>query len=84
MARIHPEDSARVRAAVQNAQEHGMPFEGQGPCGASRRRGAVGAGERPARCLDSRIGRNPRRMGIVIDITERKRAERLQAEQIVD
>jgi PAS domain-containing protein len=29
MARIHPEDSAGVRAAVQNAQEHGMPFEGE-------------------------------------------------------
>ena len=80
MARIHPEDSAGVRAAVQNAQEHGMPFEGEFrvmlPGGAER--WVLAKGRHVA---DPRLGRHPRRMGIVIDITERKRAERELAEQ---
>jgi PAS domain S-box-containing protein len=80
MMRIHPEDSARVRAAVQNAQEHGMPFEGEFrvtlPGGAER--WVLAKGRHVA---DVRLGRHPRRMGIVIDITERKRAERELAEQ---
>jgi PAS domain S-box-containing protein len=80
MARIHPEDGARVRAAVQNAQEHGMAFEGEfrvvPPHGAER--WVLAKGRHVA---DPRLGRHPRRMGIVIDITERKRAEREAAEQ---
>jgi PAS domain S-box-containing protein len=80
MARVHPEDSARVRAGVQSAQERGLPFEGEFclalPGGAER--WVLAKGRHVA---DPRLGRHPRRMGIVIDITERKRAERELAEQ---
>jgi PAS domain S-box-containing protein len=80
MARIHSEDSARVKAAVQSAEDRGLPLEGEFrvvlPDGTER---WVLAKSRNV--ADPRLGRAPRRMGVVIDITERKRSERESTQQ---
>ncbi len=74
MSRIHPDDSTRVIAAVQSAQESGLPFEGEFravlPDGGER--WVLTKGRNVA---DPHLGRDLGRMGVVIDITERKRAE---------
>jgi PAS domain S-box-containing protein len=73
LAHVHPDDSARVVSQVQRAQEDGLPFEGEFrtllPDG--RERWVLTKG----RNVDAPKGTGQRRMGVVIDITERKRAE---------
>ena len=73
--RIHPDDRSRVIAEIESKQQAGLPFEGEFrvviPGGgerwiAARGRGVDGSGRNDAR---------ERRMGVVFDITERKRAE---------
>jgi PAS domain S-box-containing protein len=73
-ARIHPNDRARVVSQVQRAQEEGLPFEGEFravlPDG--RERWALAKGRTVA---VPGLGGNQRRVGVVFDITERKRVE---------
>jgi PAS domain S-box-containing protein len=72
IARIHPEDRARVIAEVERAQQAGVSFDGEFrvviPDGGERWVAARG------RTVDGRNG--ARSMGVVFDVTERKRAER--------
>jgi PAS domain S-box-containing protein len=72
IARIHPEDRARVIAEVERAQQAGVSFDGE------FRVVIPGGGERwvaaRGRTVDGRNG--ARSMGVVFDVTERKRAER--------
>jgi PAS domain S-box-containing protein len=71
LARIHPDDRTRVIAAVESAEQAGIPFEGEFrtifPDG--RERWVVARGK----TVDE--GRGARRMGVVLDITERKQGE---------
>jgi len=66
---LHPDDAARVRAEMQRAERHDLPFEGEFrmllPDGTMRWLLAKG------RSVDDAS----RRMGVVLDITQRKRAE---------
>ena len=86
--RIHPDDRAQIVTEIGRAQQTGAPFEGEyrvlTPDGSER--WVVARGR-----ADDERGRNgKRRMGVVFDITERKRAEqeirglkeRLEAENI--
>jgi formate hydrogenlyase transcriptional activator len=75
IGRIHADDRSRVIAEIESKQQAGLPFEGEFrvviPGGserwiASRGRGVDNSG---------RNGAGKRRMGVVFDITERKRAE---------
>jgi PAS domain S-box-containing protein len=72
-ARIHPDDRSRVRAEIERTRLSGLPFDGEfrvvSPDGNERwllakGRDVLAAGDRAAR-----------RMGVVLDITERKRSE---------
>jgi two-component system sensor kinase FixL len=71
LARIHPDDRSRIIAQVENAQEAGLPFEGEFrallPNG--RQRWIVARGK------DVSENHGVSRMGVVLDITERKQAE---------
>jgi PAS domain S-box-containing protein len=71
LARIHPEDRARVVYDVENTQLAGVPFEGEFriilPDGRERRVVARG------KSISGPHG--VRRMGVVLDITDRKQAE---------
>jgi PAS domain S-box-containing protein len=71
LARIHPEDRTRVITDVESAQIAGVRFEGEFrttlPEGAERWVVARG------KTVKNGLGK--RRMGVVLDITERKRAE---------
>ena len=73
LARIHPDDSARVLSEVQSAQAANLPFEGEFrillPDG--KERWALAKG----RTVHEPSGRGARRMGVVMDITARKQAE---------
>ena len=73
LGRIHPNDYARVTAQIQQAQEDAAPFE------AEFRTIAKDGGERwllvKGRTTKEPHGGNGRRMGVVLDVTERKRAE---------
>ena len=68
---IHPDDRTRVALDVESAQLAGMPFEGEfriiPPDG--RERWVVARGKTVSE------PRGVRRMGVILDITERKRAE---------
>lgn len=71
--RIHPHDRAWVTLEVQRAQEGGLPFEGEF-------RTILPAGQErwvlmKGRTFNDAGGRGARRMGVVLDVTERKRAE---------
>jgi PAS domain S-box-containing protein len=73
LARIHPDDRSQVVSLVQHAQEGGLPFESEfrvaTPDGSERWVIAIGrAVEEPSR-------HGELRMGVIFDITERKRAE---------
>jgi PAS domain S-box-containing protein len=75
LARVHPDDRAQVMAVVERAQETGMPFEvefrtAELPAAPERWIAARGQFMRGPR------GRVLRRMGTMIDITERKAAEK--------
>ena len=71
LASVHPDDRARVICAVESAQLAGIPFEGEFrvilPDG--KERWVVARGKTVSEA------RGMRRMGVVLDITERKRAE---------
>jgi formate hydrogenlyase transcriptional activator len=73
MSRIHPDDRARVIAELEPAQEAGGSFEGEFrvvlPDGGERWVSARG------RTVEEPSQKSTRRMGVVFDITERKRAE---------
>ncbi|HKA33944.1 MAG TPA: PAS domain S-box protein, partial [Candidatus Binatia bacterium] len=68
LASVHPKDAERIQAEMRHAEKHDLPFEGEFrmllPDGTIRWLLAKG------RSVDAR-----RRMGVVLDITERKRAE---------
>jgi len=71
LASVHPDDRTRVIYAVESAQLAGIPFEGEFrvilPDG--KERWVVTRGKTVSEA------RGMRRMGVVLDITERKRAE---------
>src|SRR5262245_52602145 len=71
LVHIHPEDRTRVAYDIEKAQLAGMPFEGEfrivPPDG--RERWVVARGKTVSE------PRGVRRMGVILDITERKRAE---------
>jgi len=71
LASVHPDDRTRVIYAVESAQLAGIPFEGEFrvilPDG--KERWVVARGKTVSEA------RGMRRMGVVLDITERKRAE---------
>jgi len=75
IGRIHPDDRARVVVEVESAQRTGISFAGEFrvfiPDGGERWLAARG------RTVDEsgRDGMRKRRMGVVFDVTERKRAE---------
>ncbi|HET7008734.1 MAG TPA: PAS domain S-box protein, partial [Candidatus Binatia bacterium] len=72
LARIHPEDQAQVIADVARAHEDNAPYEGEF-------RIEVGGEERwifaKGGTVNVPAGRNGRRMGVWLDVTERKRME---------
>src|SRR5262245_57092861 len=74
LGRVHPDDRARMISEVERAESAGLAFEGEFricPVGGIERwvlakgRTTSDAGDEP----------NARRMGVVLDISERKRAE---------
>jgi PAS domain S-box-containing protein len=73
LARIHSDDRERILAVLQNAQQNGLSFEEEFrivmPDGRERWLAARG------RSLDEPKARTLRRIGVVFDITERKRAQ---------
>ena len=73
LARVHPDDSARVVSEVQRSRDAQLPFEGEFrillPAGKERWVLAKG------RTVNSSSGRGARRMGVVMDITERKQID---------
>ena len=73
LAHIHPDDSARIVSEVQSAQEANLPFEGEFRIllPERRERWVLAKG----RTVNQPGGRGARRMGVVMDITERKQAE---------
>ncbi|MGH7930661.1 MAG: PAS domain-containing sensor histidine kinase, partial [Candidatus Binatia bacterium] len=74
LRRIHPEDRAGINELIERAQADGLPFEGEfrivHPDGTELWALAKGRS-----IVQSEAGRDHRRMGVVLDITERKRAE---------
>ena len=74
IARIHPDDRARVIAQADHAHQAGVSFEGEFrvviPNGGERWVAARG------RTVEQPSEKGLRRMGVVFDTTERKRAER--------
>jgi PAS domain S-box-containing protein len=73
VARVHPDDRARVMAEVERAQASGLPFalEYRTDLPDGTQRWVLVKG----RTMDDVYGRGPRRMGVVLDITERKHSE---------
>jgi PAS domain S-box-containing protein len=73
LRRIHPSDRARIVLSVEHAETAGVPFEGEFriilPNGTERWALAKG------RTIVDSTDCDARRMGVVLDITERKRAE---------
>src|SRR5262245_47671671 len=73
LGRIHPDDRQRMLSEVERAQTAGLPFEGEFrilPANGTER-WVVAKG----RTVVEPNGRDERRMGVVLDITERKRGE---------
>ena len=73
IGQIHPDDKSRMVSAIEHAQKNGLRFEEEFrivlPDGKERWVVARGAG------MNERKGESARRMGAVLDITERKRAQ---------
>lgn len=69
IARIHPDDRVLTRSAIQHAQQNGLPFEGE------FRLVLPNGGERWVVARGRSMNGARRRMGIVFDITERKRSQ---------
>ena len=70
---IHPDDRARMAAEVERAEQIGLPYEGEFRVVLldGRERWIATRG----RNVNDPRGRGARRMGVVLDITERKQAE---------
>jgi len=73
VGRIHPDDRAHVSAEVERMQQAGLPFEGEFRVVVAdgSERWVVARG----RTVDEPSRQGARRMGVVFDVTERKRAE---------
>jgi PAS domain S-box-containing protein len=73
LARIHPDDRTRMLSNVRRAQATGLPFEGEFRIvlANGRERWVLAKG----RTVGDPRGPDSRRMGVMLDITERKRAE---------
>jgi PAS domain S-box-containing protein len=73
LARVHPDDRARMLSEVERAEAAGLPFQGEFrtvvPDGEERWVLAKG------RTVVEPPGRDERRMGVVLEITDRKRTE---------
>ena len=73
VARVHPDDQARILSEIARAQAAGLPFEGEFrtvlPNGKERWVLAKG------RTVAEHSGRDAHRLGVLLEITERKRAE---------
>ena len=73
LARVHPDDRTRMLSNIERAQAAGLPFEGEFrtllPNGAERWVLAKG------RTVGDPNSGDRRRMGVILDISERKRAE---------
>ncbi len=73
ISRIHPDDRARVVVEVDRAHRTGKPFEDEFriviPDGGERWIATKG------RTVAESKGKGPRRMGVMFDVTQRKRAE---------
>ena len=71
--RIHPDDRARMAAEIERAEQIGLPYEGEFRVVLldGRERWIATRG----RNVNDPRGRGARRMGVVLDITERKQAE---------
>ena len=73
VGRIHPDDRARIIVQIERAQRTGEPFEDEFrvliPDGSERWVATKG------RTVDETGGNGARRMGVMFDVTERKRAE---------
>jgi PAS domain S-box-containing protein len=72
-ARIHPDDRSRVRADIERTRLSGLPFDGEFRvvCPDGSERWLLAKGRDVTAAGDRRV----RRMGVVLDITERKRSE---------
>ena len=70
---IHPDDRGRVAAEIWHAEKIGLPYDGEFRAVSldGRERWIAARG----RNVDDPRGRGARRMGVVLDITERKQAE---------
>ncbi|MGH7874118.1 MAG: sensor histidine kinase [Candidatus Binatia bacterium] len=77
--RIHPDDRTRVAAEIERAEQIGLPYEGE------FRAVLLDGRERwisvRGRNVNDAHGRGARRMGVVMDTTERKRGELEAAQQ---
>jgi PAS domain S-box-containing protein len=74
LGRVHPDDRAHMISEVERAQRAGLPFEGE-----FRIRPVKGTERwvlaKGRTSTDPSVGNTARRMGVILDITERKRAE---------
>ncbi len=73
LARVHPDDSSRVMVQVQGAQEEDLPFEGEFRI--PQADGTVRWALTKERAINASQNPGLHRMGVVLDITERKRGE---------
>ncbi|HEY7321844.1 MAG TPA: sigma 54-interacting transcriptional regulator [Candidatus Binatia bacterium] len=82
IGRIHPDDRARLMAEVERTRPAGVPFEGEFrailPDGAERWVAAKG------RTVEEPDHKGALRMGVVFDISERKRAEQNLSAALVE
>jgi PAS domain S-box-containing protein len=74
LGRVHPDDRTRMLSLIERAQADGLPFQGEfritRPDG--QERWVLAKGRSVA---DADRGRDQRRLGVVLDISERKGAE---------
>jgi two-component system, LuxR family, sensor kinase FixL len=79
IARVHPDDRAGMLSEVSHAQSAGLPFQGEFrivlPTGEQRWILAKGSIAEPG------SSRDQRRLGVALDITDRKRAEQALAKE---
>ncbi|MGH7876011.1 MAG: sensor histidine kinase [Candidatus Binatia bacterium] len=73
LARVHPDDNSRVTREMQQTQQEDLPFEGEFrvPLADGKVRWVLAKG----RTVQISQGPSEPRMGVVLDITQRKRTE---------